>query len=141
LKASKLPTAPYWMSGLAAMSMSKGGAIEIAQALWRRQYEESDREDVRENARNHILSFRIAKDLLILEFSLKKFHDRTGSFPKSLQVLQRGEDRECAIVDPSGVPYAYDPKTGEVRLNPTSRLRYLKVPESYRQQIQSAIHD
>jgi hypothetical protein len=135
LAASKLASAPQWMAGLAAMSMSKGGAIEIALALWQRQFQESSRADIRENARNHLLSFQVAKDLWTLEFLLEQFKAAAGAFPQNLQELLRVQKRRCATADPSGVPYAYNPQTGEVRLSPGSQIRYLKVPEAYRQQL------
>ncbi|MBP1622234.1 MAG: hypothetical protein H6Q07_254 [Acidobacteria bacterium] len=135
LEAGKIPSAPYWMPGLAAMSMSKGGAIEVALSLWQRQYQESDRKDVRENARNHLLSFQVAKDLWTMEFLLEKFKAATGVFPRSLQELARGTRSECRTVDPSGVPYDYNPRTGKVVLSTESKIRYLKVPETYRQKL------
>ena len=141
LAASRLSSAPVWMAGLAAMSMSKGGAIEIALALWQRQYQESNRKDIRENARNHLLSFQVARDLWTLELLLEKFREATGSYPKNLQELSRGQKRRCATVDPSGVPYAYTPQTGAVTLNPESKIQYLQVPETYKNDLRFTIDD
>jgi tetratricopeptide (TPR) repeat protein len=141
LAASRLSSAPYWMAGLAAMSMSKGGAIEIALALWQRQYQESGRADIRENARNHILSFQIAKDLWTLEILLEKYRAAAGSFPPNLRELLRSQKHRYATADPSGIPYDYNPKTGVVRLNPVSKIRYLKVPETYKEHIQLTTDD
>jgi tetratricopeptide (TPR) repeat protein len=139
LAASKLSSAPYWMAGLAAVSLSKGGAFEIALSLWQRQYQESDRKDIRENARNHLLSFQVAKDLWTLELLLKKFRAATGSFPHSLQELLHGQNRKYEIVDPSGVPYEYDPQTGNVGRSSESKVKYLSVPQFYKQQLQMAM--
>jgi tetratricopeptide (TPR) repeat protein len=141
MAASKLPSAPYWMSALAAMSMSKGGAFDIAIALWQRQYRESTRENIRENARNHLMSFQVARDLWTLEFLLEKFKASTGSYPGSLQELLRGKPGKCEIVDPLGTPYAYDARMGTVELSPSSKVRYLTVPQSYREQLQLTIDD
>lgn len=141
LKASRIPTAPYWMPGLAAMSMSRGGAIEVALALWQRQFEESDREDIRDNARNHILSFRVARDLWTIEILLEKHKAATGSFPKSLDHLMRQRNARFSTVDPTGIPYDYDPQTGSVRLSPKSQIRFLKVPEIYKQRLRAQMED
>jgi tetratricopeptide (TPR) repeat protein len=141
LAASKLSSAPVWMAGLAAMSMSKGGAVEIALPLWQRQYQESSREDIRENARNHLLSFQVARDLWTLELLLEKFRAATGSYPKDLQELLRGQKRRRATADPSGIPYAYNPRTGAVRLNPESKIQYLQVPETYKNELRLTIDD
>lgn len=77
---SRLAGAPHWMQPLAAMALSKGGAMEVAQALWESQYRESTRADVRENARNHLISLEVARDLWSLEFMVEKYRQRTGSF-------------------------------------------------------------
>lgn len=135
LAASKLASAPHWMAGLSAMSLSKGGAIDIALALWQRQYRESDRKDIRDNALNHLLSFQVAKDLWTLESKLEKYKAAKGSFPQNLQELLRGKTGRHSTADPTGIPYDYNPQTGIVRLNPKSKIRYLKVPETYRQQL------
>ena len=135
MTASKLPTAPYWMAGLAAMSLSKGGAVEVAIALWKRQYEEATRADVRENARNHLLSFQVARDLATLESLLEKFRTKTGSFPRSLQELVRGQTRRYATVDPLGTPYDYDPETGNVWLSLDTRIKYVPVQQAYKEQL------
>ncbi len=141
MEAAKLPSAPHWMEGLAAMSMSKGGSIEVAMALWQRQYEESDREDVRENARNHMISYRVATDLWTLEFLIEKFRSAAGTYPASLRELMRTRPRKYSIADPTGVPYAYDPQTGAVRLGPDSKIRFLKVPEIYKEQLRLLVAD
>ncbi len=141
LAASKLPSAPYWTAGLAAMSMSKGGAIEIALALWQRQYQESDRKDIRENARNHLLSFQVAKDIWTLEMLLDKFRASNGTFPQSLRELARGQKHKYSTTDPSGIPYSYNPQTGGVRLNAESKIRYLKVPDAYKQQLRLTVDE
>jgi len=141
LAASRLPSAPIWMAGLAAMSMSKGGAFEIAIALWQRQYQESNRKDIRENARNHLLSFQVARDLWTLELLLKKFRTATGSYPKNLQELSCAQKRQCATEDPSGIPYEYDPQTGNVWLSLESKIRYLQVPEIYKEQLRMTIDE
>jgi tetratricopeptide (TPR) repeat protein len=135
MAASKNPSAPFWMAGLAAMSMSKGGAFDIAIALWQRQFQESDREDIRENARNHLLSFQVVRDLWTLELLIERFKTATGSFPPSLEILLSRQTRRYTTADPLGTPYAYDPQTGTVSLSPSSKVRYLKVPETYKNQL------
>jgi len=135
LSASRIQEAPRFMPGLAAMALSKGGAIEIAIGLWQRQYQESTRADVKENARNHLLSFQVAKDLWTLELLVERYWEKTGSAPRSLQELVRGQKRRYALVDPLGIPYQYDPQTGVVKLSPKTKVRYLKIPEIYKEQL------
>jgi tetratricopeptide (TPR) repeat protein len=123
--ASLLPEAPYWMASLAAMSLSKGGSIEMATALWEQQYRESTRDDVKKNARNHLLSIQVFKELSHLESMLANHKARTGSYPPSLKDLMREAARAFPIEDPLGTPYEYDPRTGAVHLSPSSTVHYL----------------
>ena len=123
------------MEPLAAMSLAKGGAIQVAKALWENQYRESPRADVRENARNHLLSIEVARDLWSLEFLIEKYRAKTKSFPGSLQELARGKQSSYRIADPLETPYRYDPNTGEVSLSPESKVKYLHVPQSYRESL------
>ncbi len=141
MEASRLQTAPYWMAGLAAMSLSKGGAAEVAIALWRRQYEESTRADVRENARNHLLSYQVAGELAALEALIARYREHNGSYPPNLQVLNRGRARPYPIVDPLGTPYDYDPETGNVWLSLDTKIKYIQVPQAYKEQLRIAIDD
>jgi len=138
--ASRLKDAPHWMEPLSAMSLSKGGAIEIAIALWQQQYRDSNRADVRDNARNHLLSFDVARDIWSLDSLIEKYRAQNGSFPKSLPELVRGKEGRYRIADPLGFPYRYNPETGEVSLSPESKIRYIKVPEAYKAQMQMT-HD
>ncbi len=131
--ASRLASAPHWMEALAAASLSEGGAFETAKALWERQYRESTRADVRENARNHLISFQVARDIWSLELLLEKQRAETGSFPDSLRELVRGEPAKYKIVDPLGSPYQYNAATGAISLSPETKVRYLRVPDSYRE--------
>jgi len=132
---SRIPDAPHYMGALAAMSFSKGGALEVAVALWERQYRDSSRADVRENARNHLISIAVAQDIWSLEFLLEKYRAKIGSFPPTLEALVRGKKDRYRIVDPLGAPYQYNPVTGAVSLSPESKVRYLNVPDSYRSQL------
>lgn len=133
MEASRLTAAPFWMESLAATALSKGGAIETARSLWQRQYEESAREDIRENALNHLLSIRVDEDLWTLEFFIEKYAARFGSNPGSLQALVRAGYLKYIPADPAGVPYMYDPATGIAWLSPQSTVRYVTLPYDYRE--------
>jgi hypothetical protein len=132
MAASRLASSPPWMEGLAAMSLSKGGAMETAKALWLQQYQGSPRADIRENARNHLLSIQVSEDLWILEFLIGRFKERRGTFPATLQDLSQDAPIRYATSDPLGTPYHYDSGTGEAGLDAQTKVRYLAVPAGYR---------
>jgi tetratricopeptide (TPR) repeat protein len=127
LHASGLPGAPHWMESLSASSFSKGGSIEMASWLWQRQYEQSARADVKENARNHLTSIQVYKELRILQTMIDGHRQKSGLFPASLRDLAAVQSSKIPIVDPSGTPYDYDAATGRVSLSPNTKVRYLKI--------------
>lgn len=139
LQAAGVPNAPSWMEGLAAMSLSKGGAVETARALWQRQYEESDRADLKENAKNHLLSLQTDEQIWTLEFLVEKYRKNTGAFPERLEMLVRAGLLKFVPRDPYGAPYHYDPATGKVTLSPESEARYIKIPYGYRSAFESQL--
>ena len=130
-EASRLPSAPHWMEPLAAMALSKGGAVDVAVALWEIQYRNSTRADVRQNAQNHLLSFVAAKDIWTLEFLLDKYRQKTGAYPQTLKELVREKGQQYSIVDPSGTPYLYNPASGAVALSPETKMKFLPVSKRW----------
>ncbi len=133
LAASRLPAAPSWMEGLAAMAISRSGAVETARSLWQRQYQESERPDVRANAYNHLISMQVDEDRWTLEFMLERHTKKYGRLPAHLADLVGAGLLRDVPRDPSGVPYSYDPSAGGVSLDPSSRVRYLKLPYDYKE--------
>ncbi len=134
LEAGQRPGAPQWMAGLAAQAFSRGGSMDLARALWRQQYEESTRDDIRENAKNRLLSLQVAEDLWTLERHLAAYRHRNGAWPRRLGDLPARRSGLLPAADPLGTPYAYDPATGAVGLGPQSKVVYLEIPESYREE-------
>ena len=141
LGAARLRGAPGWMEGLAAMAMSRGGAVDTARALWMRQYQESARADIRDNARNHLFTLQVNEDEWTLEFLVRKFRERHGRFPKSLRELVDSGWLKSVPADPSGVPYEYDPEAGRVWMNPESRVRRLGIPFDYRASFEQRLEE
>ncbi len=133
LASSKLPGAPPWMEPLAAMAFSRSGSMDAAKALWQRQYQESSRADVKGNARNHLLSIQVAEDLWTLDYLLNRYRERMGRYPRKLEDLVRERWLRYVPSDPLGTPYSYNGDEGKVQLSPQTKVRYLAVPDSYRE--------
>ncbi len=132
LETSRIAGAPPWMEPLAAMSLSQGGAMETARSIWQRQYQESDRRDVKENAMNHLLSIQVSEDMWTLEFWIQKYLERTGLLPWTLEDLVRSGFIKKVPADPLGTPYEFDPQAARVRLSPKSKVHHIEMPEGYR---------
>jgi hypothetical protein len=47
----------------------------------------------------------------------------------------RGKKNDYRIIDPLGTPYSYSSATGVVSLSPESKVKYLQVPHSYKDQL------
>jgi tetratricopeptide (TPR) repeat protein len=135
LSAGRLPEAPHWLEGLAAMAFSKGGGLRVAVSIWERQLKESNQASIRENARNHLLSVQVARDLWTLEALVERHKQKHGYFPRNLRDTVRAQSRPLPLADPLGTPYQYDPETGSVGLAPESKVVYLEIPESYRPEL------
>jgi len=133
LEASRRPESPERMEALAAVAFSQGGAMDLARTLWKRQYDESTRKDIKENARNRLLSLQVAEDLWTLEYLLGVYRLENGRYPGSLEALLSGGGRKVMTVDPLGTPYDYDPVTGAVKLNPQTEVHYVAVPMNYKE--------
>ncbi len=132
LEAAGLANSPAWMTNLAASSLSQGGAVETAKQLWQQQLESSTREDVRDNARNHLASIQVDEDLWTLEFFLAKYAEAHSVKASNLEDLVRAGFLKFVPSDPSGVPYEYDAATGDVRLSPGSKVHYMALSYDYR---------
>ena len=125
LQAAKMPGSPPWMESLAAWSFSRGGSLEMAAMLWRRQYELATRSDVKENARNHLISIEVDMELAILRSAIAAYRQQQGHWPPQLRELSVRHAGKFPVEDPSGVPYSYAAATGEVSISPNTRVRYL----------------
>lgn len=127
LETSEIPGAPHWMKNLSALSFSKGGSLEMASLLWQRQYEESTRVDLKENAWNHLVSIQVDKELRVLRMAIDGYREKSGSFPPTLRELAAVQSGKVPAVDPSGTPYNYNAATGKVSLSPNTKVRYLRL--------------
>lgn len=141
MEASRITESPVWMEALAAAAFSQGGSMDLARTLWKRQYDESPRKDIKENALNRLLSMQVAEDLWTLEYLLGVYWLENGKYPRNLDALISGESRKVMTRDPLGTPYDYDPETGAVKLNPQTEVRYVAVPMSYKEDFLTTLVD
>ena len=84
---------------------------------------------MRYDAKQRLQSFQTQEKIAFLEDAVRSFRSSNGRFPASLAQVQPllpktdgapsiTFDGEGRPLDPSGVPYAYDPATGIVRPGP-----------------------
>lgn len=122
LEAARLPGAPFWLETLAADLVGRAGEREIARKLWQHMYDQAEEGPLRRNARQH-LEYLDAEDMIDrLNEQLEIFRRRAGRNPSTLGELARAGLPRIPIVDPAGVPFAYDASSGIVSLSRESRL-------------------
>ena len=131
LQAAEIPGAPEWMTSLAAASLSRGGELDLAMVLWQDRYLQATRENERETAKNRLLSFKVAQDIWGWQALAEKYREQNGAYPKSLETLAAEHGMRYSLTDPLGLPYQYDPQTGEAALNVDTEVRYISVPDIY----------
>ncbi len=119
---SRVPGAPSWMKSLAAAAMIKGGERSTARTLWLSIYQESEPGPMRDNAALHLEIIKALDAVGVLEGRIAAFRAASARLPASLMELQRSEGGRLVLVDPTGVPFDYDPTTGTCRIAKRSAL-------------------
>ena len=122
LEGVALPGAPPVLKTLAAEVLGTRGELQTARRLWQRIYEEAEPGAMQDNAALHIAQIDALDALDSLRRALQSLRARTGRWPSSLEELRRTGLVRGSLADPSGVPFEYNPGTGEVSIAPTSIL-------------------
>lgn len=121
LEAMKIPGAPFWLETLAADILGRGGDRETARRLWSRMYEQSEG-SIRRNAVFHLRKLDALDGVDAIDRLVAEFFKRNGRLARSFEELRREGLLRSAPVDPTGVPFVYDPVTGAVSISKTSTL-------------------
>jgi hypothetical protein len=119
-EASEIPGGPQFLATLAAQVLMKGGERETSRQLWRQIYEQSEG-PMKGNAAVHLSQLDAFDALDRVNAAIAELERRQGSRPGSLAELRRA-GFEGALVDPAGVPFAYDPSRGSAKLSSSSPL-------------------
>jgi hypothetical protein len=128
LEGSDLPRAPVWLKTLGGRILSKADRRETARMLWRQIFEQNDGA-IKENAKVNLQYLDAAGVLDRLRERLRAHHERTGSWPATLEALQQPGSGRLPLADPTGVGFDYNPSSGRVQLSRSSPLWWLQ-PES-----------
>lgn len=122
LEASKIPGAPFWLKSLAGDLLLKGGERQVARQVWRRLLDQSEEGVLRENARARLQILDALDTADAVAQQVREFERRHGRRPTSLNELQAAGLLPGPPVDPTGVPFEYDPSMGKVRVSTQSSL-------------------
>jgi len=122
LAARKLPGAPPWLETMAADFLAKAGDRETSRKMWARLYEQQEEGPLKRNALNQLQRLDALDQADVLERGASEFRRRWGRWPESLRELGQAGLLPFAPVDPTGVPYQYDPRDGKVEIAAASPL-------------------
>lgn len=123
-RGAQISGAPAWMEAMKARMIAEGGSRSTAREIYKRMYEQSTEEQVRDMARKHLLRL----DSLDQQDGLRKlfaaYQARTGKCPESWRELEQifralriPMDQSGAPLDPSGAPYLLKAGACEVELD------------------------
>lgn len=121
LKASERPAAAEWLKPLAATVLVSGGNRESSRLLWR-QMLNSDVEYLRSQAVNRLHQLDALDMIDALTPVLERFLARERRMPRSWQELAAAERLSAVPVDPTGVPFVFDPAAGYIDVSRKSIL-------------------
>jgi tetratricopeptide (TPR) repeat protein len=119
-EASRIPGSAPFLVTLAASVLMKAGDRETSRQMWRSIYEQGEG-PMRDNAGIHLAQLDALDALEKVNEAIATHERLNGARPISLEELRRAGYRG-PLVDPVGVPFAYDRREGRARLAPSSTL-------------------
>jgi tetratricopeptide (TPR) repeat protein len=128
-RASRMPGGPDWMAALAATVLNQGGNRLTSRRLWQEILQGDNPPYLRDLARVRLLQLDALDQLDTLNRAVGAYQERTGSRPESWRSLVAARVLTGVPLDPAGVPYRYDPRTGVVELATESPLQPLPLSE------------
>jgi hypothetical protein len=127
--AANLPGSAFWLRTLAADLLLKKGERTASRAMWTQIFQQAEEGVMKENARLRLQELDALDRAEALTALVSEIEKRTGRKPSSLGEIEGAGLARGPLVDPSGIPFAYDRETGEVRVSQRSTLWRPKTGE------------
>ncbi|MBD3868429.1 MAG: hypothetical protein IFK94_09930 [Acidobacteria bacterium] len=114
-KASGIPGAPDLIARNRAGAVARSGDLGKAYRLWRELYEDPEIDDTtRAIAERQVREFHVRIDLKMIRGAVNAYHSRNGRWPAGIDVLVDEGLLPGLPRDPDGLPYVFNPATGNV---------------------------
>jgi hypothetical protein len=126
-KASQVPGASWWLKPLAATTLVQGGDRSSSRMLWQQMYDTADNEWLRNEAARRLTQLRALDEIDQLTGLLATYVGQSGQQPASWEVMVQARVLAGIPLDPTGIPYRLDSRTGTVTLSSDSPLFPLPV--------------
>jgi tetratricopeptide (TPR) repeat protein len=107
---AKKTGAHQWMKTMAARMHAEAGDMSTARYLWSRIYEETEDQNVRQNAFMRLGSLKIDEEVPQLEKLVSQYHQKTGHWPSSWREMISVGLLKNPPVDPAGEVYLLKPE-------------------------------
>ena len=104
-RGGKLPGAPAWMEAMSARMASEGGSRNTAREIYRRMFEQSGDDRVRQMARRRLLQLDSLDQRDGLRKLIAGYKSQAGRCPASWRELEPALRALKIKVDPSGAPF------------------------------------
>ncbi|HVF29165.1 MAG TPA: hypothetical protein VM943_13045 [Pyrinomonadaceae bacterium] len=121
--------APSWMRVMAAQMQVSGGSRAVARDIYERMYAEADDEQVKTTALKRLLQIDSLDERDAIRRVLGDHRARTGNCARQwrevaplLRAARLRVDDAGVPLDPTGIPYALDSATCEVKLGEQSEI-------------------
>lgn len=128
---AKIPGAAPWMTMMSARLAAEGSSRSTAREMYRRMYEQSDDEQIRQMAVKRLMQLDSFDERDVIRKVLQVYAERTGrcaSSWKELAAILRSvglrQDATGAPLDPSDTPYALINQGCDVDLSGRSQVPY-----------------
>jgi hypothetical protein len=122
LRGAKLSTAPNWIQPLAASVLAEGGDQTAARVLWTQMAQTAEQEWLRRTARTRLQQLDAVAVIEQLQPLVNRFYDGANRFPAGWEEVARAGLVRGIPLDPTGIPYALDPVSGQVDVAKESSL-------------------
>lgn len=118
METSKMPGSPYWLTNMAADMLVRGGQRRVGRRIWQDLYEaHGPRTSPGEVALRNLQYLDALDAIDVLDAAVQRFAAARGRRPSTLEELQAAAGRSLPLVDPSGVPFAYDASSGRISID------------------------
>jgi hypothetical protein len=108
------PAAPNYIKRLCAGMTGRAGDKRTSYELWKRAYDEAEKEEDRRISERHLRILYDEINLEVLSSLVDNYHQREGHYPSRLAQLVSAGLASSIPLDGQGEEYGYDPSTGKV---------------------------
>lgn len=138
---SRYPGSQPWMKIMAALMAQYGGRVETARLLWTKILENTDDQNIRENAVKRLRALRVDEDIMHLEELLDQFHQQHGRYPHSWSEMIEAGSLRGVPADPLGNAYVLKPR-GRIEVKDHEKLPFIHkgLPEGEAPSLWGSLH-